>query len=244
MNVQHDSDIRRGRSHENFPMKSTATTVLERRDAALPAPRSRGSGQTSPWHGHTDGDDADLLTRLRTGDAQAFERLVRTYCPRMLTVARRLLRCENDAADAVQEAFLAAWKSLDRFEGGSTLGTWLHRIVINAALMKLRSVKRRNELSIESMLPTFHDDGHRQNVREAWTTPAEALLQRQEMREMVRDKISMLSDDYRTVIMLRDIEELDTDATAQALGITAGAVKTRLHRARMALRELLEGELV
>ena len=219
-----------------------ATMVLESSDRAR-ALAKMDEADHRPRAAQSD-DDAALLARIRAGDAQAFERLVRMHSPRMLMVARRLLRCESPAADAVQEAFLAAWKSLGDFEGGSALGTWLHRIVVNAALMKLRSLKRRNELSIESMLPTFRDDGHRRHVRDAWTTPAETLLQREETRHMIREKIDMLPDDYRTVIILRDIEELDTDATAEALGITAGAVKTRLHRARMALRELLEGELV
>jgi RNA polymerase sigma-70 factor, ECF subfamily len=223
-------------------LTAQATMVLEPNDRApalAPTLEVDHALRTAPGE-----DEAGLLARIRAGDAEAFEWLVRTHSPRMLMVARRLLRCESAAADAVQEAFLAAWKALGDFEGGSTLGTWLHRIVVNAALMKLRSVKRRNELSIESMVPTFRDDGHRENVRPAWTTPAETLLQREETRQMIREKINMLPDDYRTVIMLRDIEELDTDATAEALGITAGAVKTRLHRARMALRELLQGELV
>ena len=123
------------------------------------------------------------------------------------------------------------------------LSTWLHRIVVNSSLMRLRNRKRRSETSIECLLPTFREDGHRQNVQPAWSTTAVNLLQRQETRQMIRDKINQLPEDYRTVIMLRDIEELDTESTAQALGISNGAVKTRLHRARMALRELLEGVL-
>lgn len=234
----------------NFPHDDSTTTVADNRPMLRATQTSRGARQsnspqaTPAADGTASAGDADLLSRLRSGDAGAFEQLIRTHGPRMLAVASRLLRCESDAADAVQEAFLAAWKSLDRFEGGSTLGTWLHRIVVNAALMKLRIVKRRSELSIESLLPTFQDDGHRQNVQPAWSAPAEDLLQRQEMRQMIRDKVNLLPDDYRTVIMLRDIEELDTDATAEALGITPGAVKTRLHRARMALRQLLEREFV
>jgi RNA polymerase sigma-70 factor, ECF subfamily len=188
-------------------------------------------------------DEASLLIQLRAGNDAAFENLFHTHAPRMLTVARGLLQCEDDAADAVQEAFVSAFRSMDRFEGGSSLGTWLHRIVVNAALMKLRTLKRRHELSIESLLPTFHDDGHRRVTRAAWQSPPEDLLQREETRQTIRDKMQLLPDDYRTVIILRDFEEMDTESTAEALGITTAAVKTRLHRARMALRELLEGEL-
>ncbi len=191
-------------------------------------------------------NESDLIQRLKAGDSAAFEHIVRAFGPRMLAVAKRLLNSDEEAADAVQEAFVSAWKSIDRFEGGSLLSTWLHRITVNSALMRIRSRKRRNETGvhdIESLLPKYDADGHRHNPRAAWESSAEAILQSAEMRQMIRDKINMLPDDYRTVIMLRDIEELDTDAAAEALGISAGAVKTRLHRARMALRHLLEGEL-
>jgi RNA polymerase sigma-70 factor (ECF subfamily) len=185
-----------------------------------------------------------IVGRLRAGDGRAFEFVVRTYGGRMMSAARRLLGCEADAADAVQEAFMSAFKALDRFEGSSRLSTWLHRITINAALMKLRSRRRREEMSIESLLPTFAADGHRNNARRAWVAPSDELLQQRETRQMVRDKVDLLPEEHLTVLILRDIEELDTAATAQALGIRPGAVKTRLHRARMALRELLEGELL
>jgi RNA polymerase sigma-70 factor (ECF subfamily) len=188
-------------------------------------------------------DESALLARLRAGDGQAFEHLVRTYGGQMMAAAKRLLRSDDDAADAVQDAFISAFKALDRFEGAARLSTWLHRIAINAALMKLRSRRRRDEVSIESLMPTFLDDGHRLDVRPAWTAPRDDLLQREETRRMVRDKIDQLPDDHRTVLILRDIEMLDTAATAHVLGILSGAVKTRLHRARMALRKLLENEL-
>jgi RNA polymerase sigma-70 factor, ECF subfamily len=188
-------------------------------------------------------DEAELVQRLKAGDGVAMETVVRRFGGRMHAVALRLLRDEHGAHDAVQDAFLSAFKSIGRFEGGSRLSTWLHRIVVNAALMKLRQKARRDERSIEEFLPAFEGDGHRRNVRGAWQEPAEALLERAEVRTMVRGKIDMLPDDYRTVLLLRDIEELDTDETAAVLGIRPGAVKTRLHRARLALRELLESEL-
>ncbi|MFO0873130.1 MAG: sigma-70 family RNA polymerase sigma factor [Phycisphaerales bacterium] len=185
-------------------------------------------------------DETELVGRLRAGDPDAFELVVRANAGRMLAVARRLLRSEDDAADAVQDAFLSAMRAIDRFEGTSRIGTWLHRITVNAALMKLRSATRRNEVSIESLLPTFAPDGHRDNPRRAFTPPSDDELERREMRQRIRARIDELPDDHRTVLVLRDVEELDTEETATVLGITAGAVKTRLHRARMALRELLE----
>src|SRR5262245_17155629 len=131
-------------------------------------------------------DEADLIRRLREGEERAYEHLVRAYGGRMLAAARRLLPCADDAADAVQDAFLSAFKSLDRFEGTALLSTWLHRITINAALMKLRSKRHRDEVSIDSLLPTFATDGHRNDPRPAWTRSAASLLESQELRDMVR----------------------------------------------------------
>jgi len=189
-------------------------------------------------------DDAALLAGLRAGQNAAFEQLVRLYGGRLLATAQRLMGNETDACDAVQDAYISAFKSIDRFEGNCKLSTWLHRIVVNCALMKLRSRSRRSETSIEDLLPTYLDDGHRRSPGPAWSSPAETMLERQETRETVRRCISNLPDDYRSVLLLRDIEELDTEETAQILGIRSGAVKTRLHRARQALQTLLERELV
>ncbi len=99
--------------------------------------------------------EAQLVERLRRGDEQAYETLVRENCGRMLTVARRFLGCNDDCADAVQEAFVCAFQAMDRFEGTSTVATWLHRIVVNACLMKLRSRIRRRMLHIDDLLPSF-----------------------------------------------------------------------------------------
>jgi RNA polymerase sigma-70 factor (ECF subfamily) len=189
-------------------------------------------------------DEAALVARLRAADDGAFEQLVRLHGGRMLATARRLLGDESDACDAVQEAYISAFKSIGRFEGGSKLSTWLHRIVVNCALMKLRSRSRRSERSIDELLPTYLEDGHRRSPGPAWDSPADAMLEREETRQMVRRCIGSLPEDYRTVLLLRDIEELNTEETAQILGINIGAVKTRLHRARQALQTLLERELV
>ncbi len=161
----------------------------------------------------------------------------------MLAVARRMLRSDEEARDAVQEAFLLAFRGLPKFEGQSRLGTWLHRIVVNAALMRLRSRRARPEESIEPLLPTFMDDGHATRTYREWPESAEQLLERAEVRSLVRQAIDRLPTTYRTVLLLRDIEELSTGEVAEALGISANAVKIRLHRARQALRELLDPHL-
>jgi RNA polymerase sigma-70 factor (ECF subfamily) len=184
--------------------------------------------------------EKDLLPRLRNGEPQAFETLVRGQTPRLLAVARRMLRSEEDAQDAVQEAFIHAFKSLDAFEGSCQLSTWLYRIAVNAALMKLRSRRRKPEQPIEDLLPTFLEDGHHARHPPDWRPDALALLERREEREFVRACIEELPESYRTVLILRDIEELDTDEAAQVLSVTPNVVKVRLHRARQALRTLLE----
>lgn len=183
-------------------------------------------------------DDA-LLAGLRNGDADAYESTVRAYGERMLAACRRLLGNEEDARDAVQEAFLAAFKAIGKFEGKSRLGTWLHRIAINAALMKLRSRQSRPYQSIESLLPRFIADGYHADPVDDWSERADTALERDETREFVRKAIQSLPEIYRTVLMLRDIEELDTQEAAKILKIDANAVKVRLHRARQALRTLL-----
>ena len=189
------------------------------------------------------GGEDDLLARLRAGDDDAFAVLVRSHSGRLLAAARRLLRNDEDAADAVQEAFLSAFRSIDRFSGAARLSTWLHRIVINAALMKLRSGSRRPETSIDDLLPRFDADGHFIDEVHGWSESTDDLLERREARLAVQRCIGQLPESYRTVLMLRDIEDLDTEEVAEMLSITANAAKIRLHRARQALRTLLERTL-
>ena len=188
-------------------------------------------------------DEAELLAGLRRGEADAYEQLVRAYGGRMLAVARRMLRNEEDARDAVQEAFLNAFRAIGRFEGEARLSTWLHRIVVNAALMKLRTRRRKPERSIEELLPGFLEDGHMADPAEAWRKAPDAEVARQQLRELVLEKIHELPEAHRNVLLLRDIEELDTEAAAKVLDVSVGAVKTRLHRARLALRGLLDPHL-
>ena len=185
-------------------------------------------------------DERALVARLRAGEDAAYEELVRAYGARLLAVSRRFLRVEEDARDAVQEAFISAFRAIDRFEGGSRISTWLHRIVVNASLMKLRSRQRKPETSIEELLPRFLEDGHFADPPSEWQQTAEQALQRRQTREQVREAIDRLPDNYRTVLLLRDIEGLDTAETAEVLEVSANAVKIRLHRARQALRKLID----
>lgn len=184
--------------------------------------------------------DADLVARLQAGDSGAFEALVRQHSMPLLCVARRFLRSEEDARDAVQDAFISAYKSIARFGSNSRLSTWLHRILVNACLMRLRTQRRHPEEDIEAYLPRFAEDGHQVEPSAAWDESADAMVEREEVRGIVRAAIDRLPEQYRIVLLLRDIEEMTTEETAEALGITANAVKIRLHRARQALRTLLD----
>ena len=184
-------------------------------------------------------DEQTLLTSLRAGHEWAFETMVRLYGGRLLAVARRFTRNDEDAQDVVQSAYLSAFRALSDFEGACQLSTWLHRIVVNTALMKLRSRRRKPEESIETLLPAFQEDGHHVEQFSEWSAPADQLLERKETRATIRACIEQLPENYRAVLKLRDIEELSTQEAAGMLGMTPTAVKVRLHRARQALSTLL-----
>ena len=188
--------------------------------------------------------ESRVLVRLRAGEAGAYEQLVRNYVGRLMAVAHRILGNEADAADAVQDAFLALFRSLEGFRGNCRISTWLHRVVTNAALMQLRSRARKPECSVEDLVPVYFEDGHRIDPRPAWhESPDEGLL-REESRRMVQENISRLPEDSRNVLLLRDIQQVGTAEAAEQLDVSEAAVKTRLHRARQALRKLLEEELI
>jgi RNA polymerase sigma-70 factor (ECF subfamily) len=132
---------------------------------------------------------------------------------------------------------------LRSFEGHAQLSTWLHRIVVNASLMKLRTRRRKPEQSIEELLPGFLEDGHSRAPASPWRSEDLDPAEQHDLRDLVLRSIHALPESHRNVLLLRDIEDLDTEEAAQLLGISPGAVKTRLHRARQALRELLEPHL-
>lgn len=187
--------------------------------------------------------EGDLLTGLRAGEEAAFEALTRRYCDPMYYVARRLLGNDADTRDVIQEAFLLAFRRMHQFDGRAGLSTWLHRIVVNAALQKLRSAARRPTQSLDALLPQFDDSDHHREEPEAVQASVEELAARAELRAVVHAQIQKLPEAYRTVVLLRDIEGLSTDDTAALLETTEAVVKTRLHRARQALRTLLEPHL-
>lgn len=184
-------------------------------------------------------NEGQVLAGLRRGDDDAFEQVFRRYGSRMVATARRLLGNDEDARDTVQEAMLSAFKAVGRFEGGAQVGTWLHRIVVNAALMRLRSRKRKPETSIEDLLPGYQADGHRLLRVEDDPFPDE-ILERAQLLALLRECVTELPEAYRQVYVLRDVEEMSSEEVALAMGLTPNAVKIRLHRARQALMTLVQ----
>lgn len=183
-------------------------------------------------------DERELVSRLRQAEPAAQEYVVRSHGRRLLAVAARYVG-PDEAPDMVQEALLTAFQSIDTFRGASQLSSWLHRILVNTCLMRLRKPDRRAEVSLEEYLPTFNATGHRVHVGSSWVELPDDILAREETRTLVRASIDRLPATYRVVLLLRDIDGHDTSQTAALLGVTVTAVKLRLHRARQALREIL-----
>ena len=192
------------------------------------------------------GTDAILLAGLRSHNQQALEEMVRRLGGRLLVTARHILRSEADACDALQDAFLCAFKSIDTFKGDSQLWTWLHRILVNSALMRLRAKRRCAEADggdIDKLLPRFDAAGDWID-ESVHSVPADVLFEASETGALVRQCIDLLPDNYRIVLILRDIEELPTEEVASLVDVTPSNIKVRVHRARQALKALLEREQI
>jgi len=189
---------------------------------------------------HQGDDEEGLVAALRAGEAAAFETVVRRYGPRLLATARRILRDDALAEDCLQETFLKAFDKIDGFEERSALGTWLHSILVNQSLMKLRKTKRERHEQIDDLMPQFDSNACRIEAPWSYLATPDELLEQDQTRALVQSKIDQLPESYRIVLQLRDIEEFDTETVATMLDITPGAAKVRLHRARAALKVLLE----
>ncbi len=188
----------------------------------------------------TDASDDELIDRVLVRNESAAEALVRRHGGWMLQVALRLTRDRALAEDCVQDAFANAFSRLPSFERRSSFKTWLNRIVVNAALMKLRRRRARKESDLEPLLPSFDVDECR--IEEPWRrilTP-EQIVGSERLRSLVLQKVDELPESYRNVLLLRDIEEMTTAEVAETLGMSSVNVKVRLHRARAALKRLLE----
>ena len=182
-------------------------------------------------------EEQALVDRARAGDASAFTELVDKYERKIFRLAKHITQNDEDAEDVLQESFMKAYSNLDSFQGQSKFYTWLVRIAVNEALMKLRKRKSDRTVSLDEPHETEEDTVSREIA--VWDDDPEQKYSREELRGILERAVESLKPAFRTVFVLRDIEELSTEETAEALGISIPAVKSRLLRARLQLRERL-----
>ena len=182
-------------------------------------------------------DEAEVLALARTGDTQAFSNLIQRYEGKIFRLAQHITQNREDAEDVLQETFLKAYEHLDQFQGNSKFYTWIVRIAVNQALMKLRKRKSDRSVSLDEGVDTGEDIVAREIA--AWDENPEERYSREEINVILDSAVQSLAPSYRAVFLLRDVEELSTDETAEALDLSVPAVKSRLLRARLQLRDKL-----
>ena len=182
-------------------------------------------------------DEGILVAQSREGDTGAFGELVRRYESKIFRLAQHITQNREDAEDVLQETFMKAYEHLDQFQGNSKFYTWIVRIAVNQALMKLRRRKTDKSVSLDETIDTGEDTIVREIA--AWDENPEETFSRDELGNILDTAVKSLESPYRSVFVLRDVEELSTEETAEALGLSVPAVKSRLLRARLQLREKL-----
>jgi RNA polymerase sigma-70 factor (ECF subfamily) len=182
-------------------------------------------------------DESVLVAQARDGDDKAFAELVRRYEGKIFRLAQHVTQNREDAEDVLQETFMKAYEHLDQFKGDSKFYTWVVRIAVNQALMKLRRRKTDKSVSLDETIDTGEDTLVREIA--AWDEDPEQRFSREELGTILDSTIQSLEPPYRSVFVLRDIDELSTEETAEALGLSVPAVKSRLLRARLQLRDKL-----
>jgi RNA polymerase sigma-70 factor (ECF subfamily) len=186
--------------------------------------------------------DEALVVRAQAKDIAAFEELLGRYEEKLYRLAMRFVRNESDAQEILQDVFLSAWRNLPGFEGRAQFGSWMYRVTVNAALMFLRSRNRHPEVMLDDIEPAALHKAAEQSVHgssEDWSQRPDEQLQSEELRRHIQGAVDALPEGLRTVFLVRDVEGLSTEETAELLGLSLPAVKTRLHRARLALREAI-----
>jgi len=186
-------------------------------------------------------EDAALVERSRQGDRTAFNELVNRNAQKVFRMARHMTRNDQDAEDVLQEAFLKAFSRLDQFQGDAKFSTWLTRIAVNESLMRLRKGRNSKTVSLDEELEVG-DSAIPREVADDGEDP-EQTYGRTEMREILEGAIDSLAEGYRTVFVLRDVEGFSTEETAEMLDLSVSAVKSRLLRARLQLRDKLRRRL-
>jgi RNA polymerase sigma-70 factor (ECF subfamily) len=185
-------------------------------------------------------EDLRLVSAALDGSYDAFEALVTRYQDKAYRLAWSLVKDDSDANDVVQDAFLNVYRKLDSYNGDAAFSSWIYRIIVNTALMKLRKQKRRSEVAMDALSPSFLDDGHHAFTVPEWQVRADEAVENKELREKILAAIDDLEPKYQTVFVLKEIEGLSLKEVGDIMDLTVPAVKSRLHRARLYLRASLE----
>ena len=225
-----------GNSYGYYPMLASTANAWENGKSAQMATESISLAPAEEISEETRAE-LELVSRARSGDATAFGALIRPYEARIFRLAMSITQNREDAEDVLQEAFLKAFEHLEQFQGNSKFYTWIVRIAVNQALMKLRKRKTDKTVSMDETIDTGEDTIAREIA--AWDENPEQRYSREEMNEILTTAVDSLAPPYRAVFVLRDIEELSTEETAEALDLSIPAVKSRLLRARLQLRDKL-----
>ncbi|NLN49516.1 MAG: sigma-70 family RNA polymerase sigma factor [Clostridiales bacterium] len=188
-----------------------------------------------------DASEKLLITKSKNGDILAFEQLLSLYEKKAYNIAFRMMRNEEDAKDAVQEAFIKVFKSMKSFREESSFSTWLYRIVTNVCLDELRKRKKYASVSLEFEIESDRGTTHIELDKDE-VTP-EDLYERQEKKELVLDTINSLKEDYKTVVILRDIQGFSYEEIATILSCSLGTIKSRINRARNVLKDKLQAQM-
>ena len=184
-------------------------------------------------------EEEQLVRDLQAGKSEVFDKLAALYQKKIYALSFNLTRNAMDAEDVVQEVLLTLFKKIHTFQGRSAFSSWVYRITVNTAYMKLRSKKKEKSISIEELYPAFSGSGFQQEKIQDWSEHTESLLFTNETRETIQKAVDLLPDKEKVVFLLRDVEGLSTEEVSEVLELTIPAIKSRLHRARLFLRKKL-----
>lgn len=195
--------------------------------------------ESAPSPRQNEPDERQLVDLARGGDAAAFEQILDRHQERVLRVAYSILRDPMDTEEVTQDVFLTVFEKIDSFRGDSSFSTWIHRITVNAALMRKRRNRSRKDILLEEVMPIFKENGHIAADVADWSEQASDPALQSEARTVIQAAVDQLDEKYQTVFLLRDVEGLSSEDTAGILELSIPAVKSRLHRARLFLRREL-----
>ena len=224
-------------------MAADENKVPDSSSELAPPAAQNGTVEAVSGDGSRRASDEELIARVRREDYDAFEELVNRYQDKIFRLALRFVRSETEAKEVVQDTLLTVWRKLDGFKGDSQFSSWLYRVTANAALMRLRSQRRHSEISTEELDPEVLERtpqyGQIHSPGDNWSRRPDEQLQSERLKAQIQHAVDELPEIYRTVFLIRDVDGHSTEETAELLGVSIPTVKTRLHRARLALREAI-----